>query len=541
MIGLVAVGVLVGAPLVGWPRVVRLPAVLVPALVLALLVLRPWRRSESVWHALDAWAPTPRVIWSGAVALALMLFWLVLTRFQSGEINGVDFTVYFDRPCFQTLQGRPLLVETADFPAFSQRSAFAHHAYWGMLPLCALYAFGATPLWLLAVSVIAVVAGAVYVLRVLQYAGAGGVLATATALAFALNDNTARTLNYGFHPEVLYAWFIPWLLDAGLRGHRRSFVVAALACLLVKEDAFMPLLAVSVALALNRWRTMNQVDRAVFLLAPAALGLANLGIYYGYVVPMLTPDGGLMYGNFWAHYGPTPMRAFLGMLSQPWRVLVETLTSGFFRIVILPHLFLPVIGWRWMLGIVPIVAVYSASADEQLRRFGIYYAIILVPFLVIGASMGALTLARRLVPDVRWARFAAAALVLIGALLVGSGNRGYSVRPWRAEIAAVPDALAQLADERVVLVQSGLYPHAGYDARIQLLTPETLSSARYAGAAVLIAPAIGAYPFRTDDLDRLRRLPPIRPMPGGLVAIRRPHAGIKRVQFRHGPHDGLGS
>jgi len=527
VIGLAVVAVLVGAPLVGWPLVVRLPAVLVPALLLALLVLRPWRWSESVWHALEAWAPTSRVIWSGAGALVLLLFWLVLTRFQSGEINAVDFTVYFDRPCFQTLQGRPLFVETADTSSFSYRSGFSHHAFWAILPLCALYALAASPLWLLAVSVIAVVAGAVHVLRILQYLGAGGVLAAVSALAFVLNDNTARALNYGFHPEVLYAWFIPWLLDAGLRGNRHSFVVAVLACLSVKEDACMPLFAAAVALGLNRGRSMNQVDRVVFLVAPVAVGLANLGIYSGYILPALTGDDRLIYADFWANYGPTPMTALVGMMRHPWRVLGQTLTSRFIRTVALPHLtFLPVIGWRWTLGIVPIVVIYSASADRQLRAFGVYYSSVLVPFLVIGASMGALTLARRVIPEVRWAPLAAAALILMGALLVGSGTRGYSLRPWKAEIAAVPDALQQLADERVVLVQSGLYPHAGYDTRIQLLTPDTLRSPRYAGAAVLIARTVGAFPFRIDELDGLSRLPPICAMPSGLLAVRRPEAPV---------------
>ena len=524
LIAVVAVAVLVGAPLVGWPRVVRLPAVLVPALMLAMVVLRPWRWSGSDWQALVEWVPSARMIRTGALVVGVLLLWLVLTRFQSGEINAVDFTMYFDRPCFQTLQGRPLFVETADFPAFSQRSSLGHHAYWGLLPVCYLYALRATPLWLLTLSIVAVTAGAVHVLRVMQYLGAGGVLATATALAFVLNDNTARTLNYGFHPEVLYAWFIPWLLDAGLRGNRRRFVAAALAAILVKEDAVLPLFAASVALGLNRFRAMNRVDRVVFLVLPVALSLANLGIYYSVVVPALTTDGLPLYATFWASYGPTPMRALAGMLTHPWRVLLESLRSGFFWTVILPHLFLPVIGWRWVLGIVPIVALFSASDNPQLRAFGIYYSIPLVPFLVIGASMGALTLARRFFADFGRARLMAAALILLGAVLVGSGNRGYSLRPWRAEIAAVPDALSRLADERVVLVQSGLYPHAGYDERIQLLTPATLQDPHYAGAAVLMAPMIGAYPFDPHDLGSLHQLSPIRAMPGGLLAVRRPMA-----------------
>lgn len=521
-IGLIAVVLLAEAPVTAWPRLVRLDAVLVPALVLAVTVLRPWRWNESRWRTVETWIPSGLAVAIGALVVGVLLFWLVLTRFQSGSINAVDFTVYFDRPCFQTVQGRPLFVETADVPSFSWRGELAVHAFWAMLPLCSVYTLAATPLWLLAVSVIAVVAGAVHVLRVMRYLGAGGLLAVATALVFALNDNTARTLNYGFHPEVLYAWFVPWLLDAGLRGNRLSFTAAAVACVLVKEDACMVLFAASVALGLYRFRAMNRGDVALFLIVPVALALTNLIVYFRYVVPALTPTG-QTYANFWANYGPTPMRALVGMMMQPGSVLASTLTSGFFRTVILPHLFLPMIGWRWTLGIAPLVMIYGTSANEQLRAFGIYYAIVLVPFLVIGASVAVMTLGRYLAPSVRRAELAGAGVVLLGALLVGFG---YSLRPWRGEIAAVPDAVARLADERVVLVQSGLYPHAGYDARIQLLTPETLHSPRYAGAAVLIAPMISAYPFQSDDLDGLRRLQPIRVMPAGLLAVRRPSAPV---------------
>jgi hypothetical protein len=102
-----AIVVLVGAPLVGSPEVVRLPAVLVPALALGVAAHRPWRWNKADWKALDTWVPTDRVMSLGALGLTLLLSWIVLTRFQSGEINGVDFTVYFDRPCFQTLQGPP--------------------------------------------------------------------------------------------------------------------------------------------------------------------------------------------------------------------------------------------------------------------------------------------------------------------------------------------------------------------------------------------------------------------------------------------------
>src|SRR5687768_14698249 len=139
-IGILVVMVLVGAPLLGWPAVVRLPAVLVPALLLAVAVARPWRWGERELDAADRWTPAPRVVRTAAAVAGLLLFWLVMTRFYSGQINAVDFTVYFDRPCYQTVQGRPLFVETSDDARFSNRGELADHAYWAMFPLCAVYA-----------------------------------------------------------------------------------------------------------------------------------------------------------------------------------------------------------------------------------------------------------------------------------------------------------------------------------------------------------------------------------------------------------------
>jgi len=518
VIGFGALVVMIGAPLFGWIRVVRLPAILVPALLLALAVMpRGYWRDSPLLRA--DWQPSRRLVWSAAVLIGGLLFWYVLTRFRSGEINAIDFTIYYDRPCYQTVHGRPLFVEVSDTPGLSSHSELADHAYWAMLAVCAPYALHPSPLWLHALSVIAIVAGGIHVLRIAQRLGAGGALAIATALAFVLNDNTARTLNYGFHPEVLYAWFIPWMIDAGLRGATAPFLAATLASVLVKEDACLPVFGATVALALHQFRTLTWPRRLVFLVLPNVLALASLGLYYGYVIPMLSATSRPTYAHFWANYGPTPMSALVGMLTHPWQVAKSAATSGAFR-TIQPHLFLPLIGWRWALGTLPIVALYGASANEQVRAFGIYYAIVLMPFFVLGASTGALAVARRLITQPGHAQLAAAVAVLLGPLLVGSGHRGYSLRPWRSETAAVKDALTQLGPEPRVLVQSGLFPHAGYDERFQLLTPETLADPRNAGAVLLLARRIGSYPFFGAEMDRISRFPSAGAVPGGLLAVR---------------------
>ena len=160
--------------------------------------------------------------------------------------------MYFDRPCFQTVEGKPLFVETADQPLMSWQSQLRVHAFWMMFAACAPYSLYPSPAWLLVLSVVAVVAGATYVLRLVSTITGSGAMGVAAALVFVLNANTARALMYGFHPEILYAWFVPWALHAGVRNRRWSFLAAAAACVLVKEDAVLVLFAVSICLLLVR-------------------------------------------------------------------------------------------------------------------------------------------------------------------------------------------------------------------------------------------------------------------------------------------------
>jgi hypothetical protein len=169
----VTAGLLVAAPLVGWPAVIRLPALLIPAFALAIIVAGPWPQTRFSYAFLD-WSPSRAAAWWGAAALFGLLFWIVLTRFMSGEINAVDFTVYFDRPSFQTWLGHPLLIETANVAAVSHLSFLAIHGSWAMLPIGLLYGIRASPLWLLGLSAVAVALGAMHVLRIMQRLGAGG-------------------------------------------------------------------------------------------------------------------------------------------------------------------------------------------------------------------------------------------------------------------------------------------------------------------------------------------------------------------------------
>ncbi len=511
---------LVAPPLVGWPRVVRLPAILVPGIALALFAVRPWKRQDLTFERLHHWNPTAGQLRLALCATGAILFWIVLTRFYSGGINAVDFTVYFDRPCYQTIQGRPLFVETADNPGFSYRSQFAVHAFWNLVPICSLYWLLATPYWLLVLSVVAIVAAAAYTFRIGRLLGWSGLLASAAALSLVLNDNTARTLNYGFHVEVLYPWFVLWMIHAALTSNRASFALATLATVTLKEDAIFMVVAVVCGLLLTGKAPANSRDRVFYLVLPPLLAIANLVVYFTVMLPRLVQGGAPIYAGYWSNYGPTTSAAAIEMLRQPLRVLREAATSGLFPIVLPPFGFLPLIGWRWAIGIAPVAVLYGAAGNPQMRAFGIYYAIVLVPFLVLAAASGALWLARRVVRDEPRAHALAACAVLLSALLAGASDRGYTLRPWSDQIAAVPAALATLSSEPVVLVQSGLYPFAGYESRVKLLTPETLVDPAHVGAGILLARPIGGYPFSREQIAELAAAPDARELVSGLTVVR---------------------
>ena len=322
--------------------------------------------------------------------------------------------------------------------------------YWIMIPLSLFYALSPTPLWLLAVSAIAVVAGAFHIMRIMRYLDATWLLSCGAALALIFNANTATVLNYGFHPEILYVWSIPCAIDMGLRRRKIGFALAVLATLAIKEDALMILVAIVAAIWLTRTWTLSRRDGYRYVLV-VVLGVADLAVFYRVVVPFFNRDGGIIYTTYWTNYGQTPLQAFGAMLTRLLTRTSRRVLSGFFRRVLVPHLFLPLLGWRWIAGIIPIVVVYAASNNEQLTDFGIYYSIVLVPFLVLGSAWGAAWLYRCLGVDGLRAQTFAALTITLGAVIVGSTSSGYSLRPWRSELQAVRGALGDLSSEQIIL------------------------------------------------------------------------------------------
>ena len=85
--------------------------------------------------------------------------------------------------------------------------------------------------------------------------------------------------------------------------------------------------------------------------------------------------------------------------------------------------------------------------------------------------------------------------------------------------------MSLLPTERRVLVQSALYPHAGYASRVRLLTPESVADPANVDAAILIAPKLSGYPFSEVEIREFAQLPVIEQWTTGLLAVR--NRGLK--------------
>ena len=261
----------------------------------------------------------------------------------------------------------------------------------------------------------------------------------------------------------------------------------------------------------------------MFLPAPVILATVNLTLYYGYLVPRLGATGAPFYAAYWANYGPTAITAAVGMLRHPIQVLASTLMLAIFQPrSSLPHLYLPVIGWRWVVGIVPVIVLYSVSANEQLRSFGIYYAIVLVPFLVLGTARGA--------------ERSTGVLIHAPRTRACCGKRCH-----RARRATRRDLQRRLQFEAMEGRKSARFPHScghweanrlcwcraacirtpAMNPAFKCSPPRLCRDPRYAGAAVVLAPGLSGYPLTTIDFQKLAQLPSIA-VGNGLVAIRRP-------------------
>ena len=383
-------------------------------------------------------------------------WWFVhvaVRRWANFETNAFDLG-FFDQIIYNTLHGR------VGQTSFISYNFFGQHFEPGLFLFVPFYALGANALFLTVTQAVVVAASAVPAVAAARRFGAPVWGALAIAAALILNPYLQRGLAFDFHPEVmavLPAAFAAWAIAA---GRSRLAVLAALAPLLLKEDAGF----VSFALAGLMWsRGMRREARWAAAIAAAWMLIVIL------VVLPLSRHGApsdLVERYGYLGDGSGQSRLVLDVALHPWRVFQELLapetlwTAGLFLAISVPA---AILRPRWFIFLGPglLVALLSAHTAQNQLEFHYPAGLVAVAFVV---SLGALSRARgprvrQLIPA---ATLAASVLgfVFLSPLAPGEANNR---APTEAHLAALNAGLALIpsgaaGDQVRVSAQTGLVP-----------------------------------------------------------------------------------
>ena len=205
-----------------------------------------------------------------------------------------------------------------------------------------------------------------------------------------------------FHEVAFYPVLALGLIWAADRGLWAWFGLAAYASALVREDACIVLAIVGLGLAafagLRRNarpapgsvaglltgtpRDPRRLAAAGILLA--ALNVAALGFYYGFIIPQV---GSWEPSRFYDYsFAQGPVAVVVALLGHPAYV-AQFLTLGRLTYVLealVPLAFLPLFSW-WGALALPGAAIVLLSSDGVAWRMGSHYAALWIPWLLVAA------------------------------------------------------------------------------------------------------------------------------------------------------------
>lgn len=451
------------------------------AAIVGTLFPRSWRRA---WVRLfrDGTTPLSRgALILAAAAAAAVLVRVLVARLLSLELSAWDTTLYFDHPIAATLSDGLLFCDQTG------ASALGTHASYVLLAFVPLYAVVASPLWLLAAEGAAIAAGAAAGFLAFRRILGDDFAARLLAVAFLLNPYTARTVQYGFHPEAFYplAIFVMWI---GLTEQRPlPLATGCLLALSVKEDSLLVLLGLAASALLFQRRRIA---------AAAVAGVGILVFLAGTRIVM--PHYSLgnperpWYASYWASWGNSLPQIALALLKQPIRLARTVLASGAPRVAG-SVLLLPLAGPEALVAALPALVPFGAADYRQLSEFALYYSMPILPFFFLATAYGI----RRIFATPRSRRVVSLA-VLCACAFEGAGYVIRRPHPARSEIGPLLDAHG----ERPVRVQGSLYPHAGYRPDRSVLDREHPLAAN---EAILLCPGTDPFPFSDAELKATMR------------------------------------
>ena len=306
----------------------------------------------------------------------------------------------------------------------------------------------------LVIQAMALAAGA---LAVFHLARRHGELAAAGLAGVYLLNPSLHGINIrDVHPA---AFVIPLLLAAAAAYDSRRFawcavaVTAAAAC---REDAAVAVVGFGIWLALARRRRM-----AGGLVAVAAVVLLAFDLMI--LMPAFRGDGPYHHLYRYTHLGSGLGDILLTLVARPWRWLpvLFTVPKLVYALAILaPFGFLPLLAPRALAAAAPALAMNMLSVDPILINPRSQYQAFVLPFLVLAAVEGWLTL-RRWKGGTRIPGIALGAAACFALILTARTFNDFSMRNWRPgpDQRAAHALMVRIPADAPVTANERLVPH----------------------------------------------------------------------------------
>jgi uncharacterized membrane protein len=399
-------------------------------------------------------AVIPRRAVVGGIALyAVLMGFVTVTRHRALLTHALDLG-YYVQVVWAIAHGLPARVSLPPMHAWGDH--FSPVLYL-LAPLGWLTSVA--PALLLAQTLI-LAAGALAVYGFARHRLQDPALAAGFALLYLVNPSLHGINIRDIHPQ---AFAIPLLiaaalaLDTGRWGWCAVALVLAAGC---REDAAIPLVGFGLwaALARRRWKA-----GAVIAVAAVAVLLFDTRVLMPYFRGEPYPHLIKRY----AHLGNSVPDVLVTLLVRPWRwlpVLLNPVKCVYLGALLAPLAFLPLLAPAALAGALPALAVNLLTFDRVLFHHRTQYQAFVLPFLILAAVDGCVTL-RAWAVRRGWTRPSPRAVLiaafLVSVVLTSRTINDLMVTRWRLgpEQRAVRALMRRIPDGVPVSVNERLQPH----------------------------------------------------------------------------------
>jgi len=329
------------------------------------------------------------------IAIFIMAaFTVAVFKYQRFGYNGFDLAIY-NQTFWNTVHGR-LFANSINPPSY-----LGDHAEWLILALAPFYALVPHPLTLVFLKILAIGLSAILVWKISRVIFAGQTQIKYLPLLFAgcwlMNPFVWFQTLFEFH---LIAFAIPCIFGAiyfYLEKKYWPFLAAIGVLLLARED--MALVVVCFALlAVYEFLRGQKRNLLCWALVPAALAIIVF-LLDQRIIAHFNPDGAYKYLVYYHWLGNTPLAIVKNIFWHPLATLTHFLKFGNLEVAlafILPLLFLPLFGGRYLLLATALSAEYlltASGADSLVLKT--QYSAPFLPIMIVAGISGYATVLKK--------------------------------------------------------------------------------------------------------------------------------------------------